>query len=371
MSAAAKIFPITVDPAGEYNAQQGVVQTPEPIATKGSAMKDAFYFSHDANASSDPKISAMIGRYGIEGYGRFWILVEMMRDAPGYKLPVDECMWDALAMRLRCTPEAAKTYVEDCVQRYKLFNSDGAYLWSESLRRRMAMREEARREFSEAGKRGAARRWEKKHRETEQKNRGAMATPSKTDGKESKGKKSKELIPSESCSELDKQAPEPPATPPDDRSLEVVIRMPLVGDAEYPVTRARVDELETAYPAVDVEQGLRNMRQWCLSKPNRRKTMRGVAAFITNWLSKDQDSGKNLRRTERSATPQVGNSHYPQYPAKMLPASQAGILATERNQPNYVTTWPRFRGRDKKLYFQHPDHLGRPVPEGFIPWEAA
>jgi hypothetical protein len=48
-------------------------------------MKDAYYFSHDTNARNDPKIAAMRQSYGVEGYGLYWIVVEMLaeRNAPG------------------------------------------------------------------------------------------------------------------------------------------------------------------------------------------------------------------------------------------------------------------------------------------------
>ncbi len=32
-------------------------------------MKETYYFLHDYNARNDPKIPAMISKYGAEGYG--------------------------------------------------------------------------------------------------------------------------------------------------------------------------------------------------------------------------------------------------------------------------------------------------------------
>ena len=40
--------------------------------------KDAYYFSHDANARLDPKNQAMICKYGMAGYGMYWIIIEML-----------------------------------------------------------------------------------------------------------------------------------------------------------------------------------------------------------------------------------------------------------------------------------------------------
>ena len=66
--------------------------------------KDAYYFSHDANARQDPKILEMISVYGIEGYGRYWILVEMLREQSDYTLSLTgKYTFNALAMQMQCT----------------------------------------------------------------------------------------------------------------------------------------------------------------------------------------------------------------------------------------------------------------------------
>lgn len=79
------------------------------------------------------------------------------------------------------------------------------------------------------------------------------------------------------CSE---QAAEPP-----------FITLTLNDKSEYPVTNQAVREYKELYPAVNVEQELRNMRGWCLSNPTKRKTKSGIGRFINNWLSKEQNKG--------------------------------------------------------------------------------
>jgi len=44
-----------------------------------------------------------------------------------------------------------------------------------------------------------------------------------------------------------------------------------------------------AFPAVDVEQELRKMREWLLANPTKKKS--NYRKFITNWLSREQDKG--------------------------------------------------------------------------------
>lgn len=72
---------------------------------------------------------------------------------------------------------------------------------------------------------------------------------------------------------------------------EPLILVPLNDGTEHPVTDADVTEWQALYPAVDVPQELRKMRGWCLANPKRRKTRRGVGAFINAWLAKEQDRG--------------------------------------------------------------------------------
>ena len=99
------------------------------------------------------------------------------------------------------------------------------------------------------------------------------------------------LAPSLSCPELVETNSEP-----------ALITLPLNDGSEWPVTTEMVTEWSSLYPAVDVMQELRNMRGWLLSKPKNRKTPRGIRAFVTTWLSKEQDRGP--KPTARSGTPQ-------------------------------------------------------------------
>lgn len=71
-----------------------------------------------------------------------------------------------------------------------------------------------------------------------------------------------------------------------------VERLPLIGDKEYPVPASQADEWTRLFPAVDVPQELRSMRAWLLANPKNRKTRSGVARFVSNWLTKSQNSAR-------------------------------------------------------------------------------
>jgi hypothetical protein len=67
--------------------------------------------------------------------------------------------------------------------------------------------------------------------------------------------------------------------------------LPLNDQSLHPVTYSQIIEWQDLYPCVDIEQELKKMKGWLDSNPKRRKTSRGIKAFITNWLSRQQDKG--------------------------------------------------------------------------------
>ena len=82
----------------------------------------------------------------------------------------------------------------------------------------------------------------------------------------------------------DSAEPQAASTPP-------AISLPLNDGTEYSVSVEQCQEWAGLYPAVDVIQQLRNMRGWLDANPAKRKTKRGINAFIVRWLAKEQDKG--------------------------------------------------------------------------------
>ena len=116
--------------------------------------KDCYYFPHDSNAKDDPKCVLLIEQLGMEGYGIYWMLVEVLRDQPDYTYPI--ALIPALARRYNTTCEKVKAVVAG----YDLFTiKDDRIFFSDSLNRRMARLEETRVKRSNAGKIGNAARW--------------------------------------------------------------------------------------------------------------------------------------------------------------------------------------------------------------------
>jgi hypothetical protein len=73
----------------------------------------------------------------------------------------------------------------------------------------------------------------------------------------------------------------------------VAIELPTNTGEASPVTDAEVSMWSASFPAVDVPQALREMRAWLDANPDRRKTKRGMRAFVVRWLGREQDKGGN------------------------------------------------------------------------------
>lgn len=85
---------------------------------------------------------------------------------------------------------------------------------------------------------------------------------------------------------------EPEETPTPEPTSPTVAEIVLNDKSKAKITQAEVDQWKKLYPAVDVLQELRKMTAWCEANPTKRKTKRGIKAFIVNWLSREQDKGK-------------------------------------------------------------------------------
>ena len=145
-----------------------------------STPKDTTYFPHDSNAKDDPKIMMLISQLGLEAYGIYWILIEYLREQPGYQAPL--MLLDPLSRRFGSSREK----FEAIVKNYGLFETDDFNFRSPSLISRMIPLEKKR----EQQRLNAEKRWGKD----------ATALPPHSDGittamqrreEESKGENSK------------------------------------------------------------------------------------------------------------------------------------------------------------------------------------
>lgn len=101
-------------------------------------MKDAYYFSHDSNASHDEKILNLRADHGWEGYGIYWAIIERLRDSSDHKYQNDSIKGLSVSLGIK------RHVLEEIVNNYGLFDSDEDCFWSPSLMRRMDIVEKKR-----------------------------------------------------------------------------------------------------------------------------------------------------------------------------------------------------------------------------------
>lgn len=73
----------------------------------------------------------------------------------------------------------------------------------------------------------------------------------------------------------------------------VVLTFPVVGDPqnpEWPLTASKVAELREAFPGLDVGAESRKSLAWLNANPLKRKTARGMSAFLFRWMERAQNS---------------------------------------------------------------------------------
>lgn len=133
------------------------------------------YFSHDSNARNSDKLIPLRMRLGAEGYGIYFMILERLREEPGYTSVKD---YNMIAFDLRVDTGKVKSVIEDFG--LFVFTEDGKYFYSESFKRRMQQKDDKSRKLSEAGKKGNERRW-KNNTDNQQENRHPITTQSPPD----------------------------------------------------------------------------------------------------------------------------------------------------------------------------------------------
>ena len=231
--------------------------------------KDVYYFSHDVNASNDPKIVAMESQFGVISYAWWWKLIEKLASSDDYKLPFKKYTFIALDKELGILNENERPFNENerpfnenehnffcsnesflfinsLIHDFELLDCDDEYFWSPSLIRRQ---EERRSKFEKkqeqrrlAGiKSGEARRKKEQKRTVVQRD---STVVEQNEQKERKGK--------ENNIERDTRAREDenPLSMFDDDEVKnkpiYELYMKSIGDIS-PVIKERLDDLIESY----------------------------------------------------------------------------------------------------------------------------
>lgn len=98
------------------------------------------YFPHDSNARNDERLVNVRMKHGPAGYGVYFMLVERLREDPEYMSVVD---YNLIAFDLRIDASLAKSIIRDFgLFAFTVDPERGECFYSESLRQRMARKDE-------------------------------------------------------------------------------------------------------------------------------------------------------------------------------------------------------------------------------------
>lgn len=164
-------------------------------------MKDTYYFPHDFEPTSDPKIMALIGQYKAEGYGIFWRIIEMLHSDCEHKILKKKFIYLAISQQMQTSVEQVESIIKFCINPCELFMENDEYFWSERVYQNIEFRHNISEKRSKAGKESARKRALIKENSTnvEQVSTSVQQNPTKErKGKESKVNNNKEIT-KENC----------------------------------------------------------------------------------------------------------------------------------------------------------------------------
>lgn len=113
--------------------------------------KDAYYFSHDSNARNDDKILELRSKFGYEGYGIFWAIIEVLRDQTNYSYETEKI--NGLSIAINVDKVLLSEILNYCIK-ISLFVENNGFFYSESLMVRISKIDESRLKRAEAGRKG-------------------------------------------------------------------------------------------------------------------------------------------------------------------------------------------------------------------------
>src|SRR4030095_8835380 len=83
-------------------------------------MSETYFFKHDYFARSSKKLSPLVEEYGFEGYGIYWLIVEILHEEE-----TSEIEYSEKSLRRICGKKSDytrfKQISDDCIELYELF----------------------------------------------------------------------------------------------------------------------------------------------------------------------------------------------------------------------------------------------------------
>jgi len=126
------------------------------------------YFKHYYYAKDNFALKAVMNRYGWEGYGLYFGIVELLWSNKQHKIAYNNYNLEELAIFRKTAVEQIKTIIDYmingetiCGSKIQLLKTDGEYIWSDRIFRELGTKSDLSIKRSNAGKKGMQNRYNK------------------------------------------------------------------------------------------------------------------------------------------------------------------------------------------------------------------
>ena len=76
-------------------------------------------------------------------------------------------------------------------------------------------------------------------------------------------------------------------------------------DGEFSVFQEDIDQWQETFPGIDVLQIIREIRQWNIDNPQKRKTAGGIRKHISSWMGREQNKGGKNSQSSQTKTEDI------------------------------------------------------------------
>lgn len=267
------------------------------------AADKTLWFRHDVGTMNDIRMQKIMRKYGLEGIGIYWCLIETMYTNNGR-------IFHSEIADIAFMIHANEDKVAEMASDQDIFESDEDSFWSNRVNSELSIQQEV----SEKAKEAINARW-KNQKKAKSNSSNSSTNPEKsyernTDVIRPNNKRNTTVLQPEyirntqtdrqtdntdrqienntSCSEPSEKSDSIEAAP----SSPVFIELPCIVSKKnptglYAVTEAEIEEHHQIFPALDIHQEFRDMLGWLKAKPANKKS--DVKSFIYRWLKKSQD----------------------------------------------------------------------------------
>ena len=242
-------------------------------------MKDTYYFQHDCMTKQDEKIRILIRKFGMEGYGIFWSIIESLY-INANALRTD---YEGIAFDLRTD----KNKVESIINDFDLFIVENGCFGSKSVERRLNERYEK----SNKAKQSAQSRWKNQPSDANVMRTECERINISCEGnaiKESKVKESKVKENKEEENIRSEQKVPNTNTPFEKFNLWLKKEAPNVLKIKNQITEAQFDKLKQTYNSKQIMDIVLNLDNF----KDAPKKYTNVNRTVTNWLQRENNKTK-------------------------------------------------------------------------------